>query len=169
MARSRIERQPEVLPYRVDPSDGMAAFVIGRETSGKDVTLTLAYLNPDFSSVLSHLHEILRFAVQTHNVAAHLSLPLEHTAQDLTTQSRLVTHVSFGPRPTYDDLELTLVSQFGAEATPLMLGRLGMASVDTGRLLGRVVEVQHKNEFDRCNDSTIAQELAVLTANHYDL
>lgn len=164
----RHSNAPELIPYRVDPSDNMAAFAIGANTSGKDVALTLAYLNPEFTSVLEHLHAILRYAVRTRNIVANLSLPLVHTAQDITTQSQLVTHVAFGARPTYDDLELTIESQFGADAAPLMLGRLGMASVDTGRLLGHVVEVRHKNEF-ALTDDAIARELATLTEQHYDL
>lgn len=162
MAGDFVRREPKILQYRVDPTDNIAAFAIGRNTSGGDVALTLAYLTPDATAVIDHLNNIVRYAIDSRNAAAGMSLPLPQSGRDLSVQSQLVTHIDFGPHPRYDDVEYALQTQFGFDKTRYLMARLAMGYVSGGLLLGHVVEVQHNNEFVTSSDA-IAREMAELT------
>jgi len=160
---------PEVIEHRVDPTDNTASFVVNSRARGVDVAATLAYLNPDIDAVLEHLHRVLRFAVTERNMLARLSIPMPTSTNGITTQSKLVTHIEFGDSPTYDDVEYTFETVYGTDESRLWLARLAMGAVDTGRLLGHVIETTQQNEFSCATEHSIAEELHVLTESHYEL
>lgn len=165
----RLQDRPRILDYRTDPIDGTVAFPITTGARGVDVITTLLYLDPDRARVLEHTNRILRHAVDVLGLMDNRNLPIPATKKQLTGQVSLVEHVHFGSDTTLDDVELAMLYASGESNVQSEKVRLTSALIDTGSLVGFVIETVQRNEFISTTDSQLRDELLTLTERYYDL